>query len=179
MIVSILERPLVVDDPFAPLDAIVVLGAPLGPRGELTPALAERVAAAAELYRRGAGKLVVATGGITRGAVRAEADAIAEALRARDVPVLVEGASQTTAENARYTAAILRAHGARTAWLVSQPFHGRRARYLFAREGIPARVWHIADSIAYADRRRALRWAVREYGAWGVLVARRLIESKP
>ncbi|MCX5745681.1 MAG: YdcF family protein, partial [Proteobacteria bacterium] len=135
----LLERPLVVDDAYRPLDAIVVLGAPLGPGGVLTPVLAERVDAAARLYRMGAGRLVVATGGVTGGAPRAEAVAIAEALRAHGIPnaaLVVEDAARTTADNARLSAALLRARGARTAWIVSQPFHGRRAAYLFARAGI-------------------------------------------
>ena len=78
-----LEAPLVVEDALEPLDAIVVLGAPLGPGGALTPILEERVAAAAALWRAGAGRHVVATGGITQGAPRAEADALAEALARR------------------------------------------------------------------------------------------------
>lgn len=153
-----------------PADAIVVLGAALGPGGTLTPILDERVAAAAALYRAGAGRHVVATGGVTRHDARAEADAIAEGLHAAGVPeVLVERASRTTAENARFTAQVLAPLGARTVWLVTQPFHGRRAALLFRREGLAPRVWHIADSVQYRDRRRAMKWVAREYAAWGKL----------
>jgi uncharacterized SAM-binding protein YcdF (DUF218 family) len=84
-IASLLERPLVIREPLVRRDAIVVLGAPLGPGDELSPILAERVTAAAALWRAGGGGLVVATGGITRGAARAEAEVIAEALSARGV----------------------------------------------------------------------------------------------
>jgi uncharacterized SAM-binding protein YcdF (DUF218 family) len=162
-------------EPLAPADAIVVLGAGLGPGGTLTPVLEERVAAAAELHRVGAGRIVVATGGVTRGAPRAEADALAEALRAAGVPdVLVERESLTTAENARLTARMLAPLGVRTVWLVTQPFHGRRAALLFRREGLEPRVWHIADSVQYRDRRRAMRWVAREYAAWGKLALRTL-----
>ena len=160
-------------DALVPADAIVVLGAGLGPGGTLTPILEERIAAAAALFRAGAGKYVVVTGGVTQGAPRAEADAIAQGLRAAGVPdVLVERESLTTAENARFTARILEPLGARTVWLVTQPFHGRRAALLFRREGLEPRVWHIADSLQYRDRRRARRWIVREVGAWGMLVLR-------
>ena len=162
--------------PFAPADAIVVLGAPLGPGGVLSPILEERVAAAAALYRAGGGKHVVATGGVTQGAPRAEAAAIAEGLRAAGVPdVIVEDRARTTADNARFTAALLAPLGARTVWLVTQPFHGRRAARLFRRAALEPRVWHIADSVQYRDRARERRWVVRELGAWAVLGARTLV----
>ena len=170
---ALLEWPLVRRDAFERCDAIVVLGAPLA-RDRLTPMLAERCAAAAALWHAGGAPQVVATGGTTRGASRAEADVMAEALRAAGIPedaLVVERASQTTADNARLTAALL--PGARSVWLVTQPFHGRRAAHLFARAGLVPRVWHIADSLEYRDRRRAARWLVREYAAWLLLMARR------
>ena len=73
-----------------------------------------------------------------------------------------------------FTARILEPLGARTVWLVTQPFHGRRAALLFRRAGLEPRVWHIADSLQYRDRRRGLRWIAREYGAWGMLALRTL-----
>lgn len=163
-----LEKPLVIDDAFARCDAIVVLGAPLR-NDRLTPILAERVEAAARLFHAGGAPKVIATGGITAGATIPEAVAVAEALRARGIPdVIVERASRTTVENARFTAALL-PPGA-TVWLVTQPFHGRRAARVFRTAGLVPRVWHIADSLEYRDRRRALRWVVREYAAWGRLL---------
>jgi len=172
-----LERPLVVDDPLAPADAIVVLGAPLRD-DRVTPVLAERIEAAARLWHAGGAPIVVASGGITSGQTTtsgkvAEADVIAEGLRARGVTeIVVERASRTTAENARMTAALLAPRGAKTVWLVTQPFHGRRAARLFRRAGLEPRVWHIADSLEYRDRGRALRWVIREYAAWGRLLLR-------
>ena len=152
-------------EPFCALDAIVVLGAPLGPRDALTPILAERIAAAAALWRAGGGRLVVASGGVTGGTI-AEAEAIAAGLRALGVPgVVTEGASRTTRENARLCRPVLEAHGVRSLWIVTQPFHGRRSARLFRAAGFDAHVWHIADSLEYRDRRRAVRWLVREYAA--------------
>jgi uncharacterized SAM-binding protein YcdF (DUF218 family) len=166
-----LEAPLVVrGEPLRALDAIVVLGAPLRDDG-LTPPLVERVQAAAELYRAGGAPVVVASGGVTRGARRSEAEAIAAGLRERGVPeVVVEDSSQTTYENAVETAKILR--DKRRVWLVTQPFHGRRAARLFRGVGFEPHVWHIADSLEYRDRRRALRWVAREYAAWASLIVR-------
>ncbi len=81
--------------------------------------------------------------------------------------IVVEDRSRSTAENAREVAALLPA-GARI-WIVTQPFHGRRARRCFRRVGLDAEVWHLADSLEYRDRRRALAWLVREYAAWARL----------
>jgi len=169
----LLERPLVIREPMKRLDAIVVLGAPLGPDNRLSPILEERVDAAAALWREGGAPIVVVTGGITNQASRAEADVMAEALAARGVTgVLVENASRSTAENARLTAAVLAPLGVRSVWIVTQPFHGRRAARVFRDAGLEAHVWHIAGSIEYRDRRRAVRWLMREYAAWGALLVR-------
>jgi uncharacterized SAM-binding protein YcdF (DUF218 family) len=163
----LLERPLVIREPFQPLDAIVVLGAPLGPGDTLTPILAERVAAAVALWRAGGGRVVAATGGITGGATRPEADVIAAALRAHGIPdVIIERASRNTLDNARMTRPLLEARGVRSLWLVTQPFHARRSARIFRRAGFDAHVWHIADSVEYSDRVRALRWLLREYAGW-------------
>jgi uncharacterized SAM-binding protein YcdF (DUF218 family) len=168
-VASLLERPLVVREPLRPLDAIVVLGAPLGPRDALTPILAERVAAAAALWRAGAGRVVVATGGVTGGS-RAEADVIAAALRASGVPeVIAETASRTTLENARLCRPILEARRVRSLWIVTQPYHGRRGARLFRQAGFDAHVWHIDDSLEYRERGRAVGWLVREYASWARL----------
>ena len=168
-----LERPLEIREPFARRDAIVVLGAPLDADGGITPVVGERVAAAAALWHAGGGQIVVATGGITQGAPRAEADAIAEALGALGVPdVVIERASRTTRDNARLTRPLLDARGVRSLWLVTQPFHGRRSARLFREAGFDAHVWHIADSLQYRDRRRAVKWLVREYAAWLQLLIR-------
>ena len=150
-------------------DAIVVLGAPLGPGDVLTPFLEERVVAAAALFAAGAAPRIVTTGGITRRARRSEADALADGLVAAGVPasaIVIEREAQTTFDNARLTAALLAPLHARTVWLVTQPFHGRRAARLFRQAGLDPRVWHIADSVQYRDRTRALRWLAREYAAW-------------
>jgi len=174
-VARLLEAPLVIREPFQRLDAIVVLGAPLGPGDTLTPALRERVLAAASLWRAGGAPRVVASGGTTHGARRAEAEVIADALRAEGVPdVLVEAASQTTLGNARNTRAVLAPYGARSVWLVTQPFHGRRAARVFRAVGFDPHVWHIDDSLEYRARATAVRWLAREYAAWGVLAVREL-----
>ena len=173
-IARLLEAPLVIGDTTidAPRDAIVVLGASLR-RDRLSRVLAERVAAGVELWRAGGAPKIICTGGVTGRGPRAEAIVMAEALVAAGVPtssIVVEDRAQTTADNAAFVAALL-PRGARV-WLVTQPFHARRAAYLFRRAGLDARAWHIADSLEYRDRRRALRWLMREYAAWAWVLVR-------
>jgi uncharacterized SAM-binding protein YcdF (DUF218 family) len=174
LLAGLLEAPLALRDaPVEPRDAIVVLGARLGPGDTLTRPLEERVDAAAMLYAAGAAPRIVTTGGVTGRARRSEADVLADALVAAGVPrdaILVEDAALTTAENARFTAELL---GPARVWLVTQPFHARRAVRLFRAAGLDARAWHIADSVQYRDRRSAVRWLVREYAAWAKLLLRR------
>ena len=170
---ALLERPLTIGAPFAVLDAIVVLGASLGPGDALTPVLAERVAAAAALWHAGGAPRVFATGGVTGRAARAEADVMADALAQLGVPELIrERASQTTRENARLTAPLLAACGVRSLWVVTQPFHARRAVRLFRAAGFDARAWPITDGLQARARPRAVRWLVREYAAWALLLLR-------
>ena len=45
-------------------------------------------------------------------------------------------------------------------------------RRLIERAGFEAHVWHIDNSLEYRDRRRALRWVLREYAAWAAMLAR-------
>jgi uncharacterized SAM-binding protein YcdF (DUF218 family) len=154
-----------------PRDAIVVLGAALRADDRLTPVLAERVAAAAMLFAARAAPLVIVTGGVTGRARRPEAAVIADALVLAGVPhtnILVEDRSRTTAENARNVAALV-SQQVHTVWLVTQPFHARRAEHLFRAAGFDARAWHLADSMQYRDHRRAVRWLLREYAAWAKL----------
>jgi uncharacterized SAM-binding protein YcdF (DUF218 family) len=163
--------------------AIIVLGAPLAPDGRLSALAGERVRAAAELWHLGGARHVVVSGGVTRGAARSEAQGMAEGLVALGVSfeqILLEERSLTTAENAERCAELLGVRGGGTAtrlaggalvppedvWLVTQPFHARRARRYFRRAGFSPRVWHIADSITELDPRAAVRWSLREYLAW-------------
>ncbi len=172
-----LERPLVVDDPLAggaPAAAIVVLGSPLARDGGLTAVLAERVAGGVALWRLGAAPRIICTGGVTAGATQAEATVMAAAVRAAGVPaaaIVVEDRALTTRANAALVARLV-PPGA-TVWLVTQPFHGRRARRCFRAVGLAPRVWHLADSLQYQAPARALRWLTREYAAWARLLVTR------
>jgi uncharacterized SAM-binding protein YcdF (DUF218 family) len=168
----ILGWPLEVRDGAEVADAIVVLGAPVRPDGELSGVGEERVRTGVELWRRGFAPVMCISGGgpgrIIPDRPR-EADAMAARARALGIPdsaLRLERESLSTAENARHTARLLAEEGRRRVWLVTQPFHTRRARAWFRRAGLDARAWYAADSIQYRLPRDGLGWVVREYGAW-------------
>jgi len=99
-------------------DVIVVLGAALGPEGDLGAVLAERVLAGVDAWRAGAAPMMMMTG-------KYEAELMKRRAVKLGVPaeqVLVETAALTTRENATGCAAIMRAHGLRRAIVVTQVF---------------------------------------------------------
>lgn len=149
-------------------DAAVVLGAPLRADGSLSEVLEERVAAAVELWRAGRVPVVVMTGGRTRGAKIAEAEAMAAAARTQGVPpeaLLVEDTARHTAENAKNVAALL-LPARRRVWIVTQPFHMRRSLMWFRRVGFDPLGLYLADSVQFRRPFVGLRWVLREYPAW-------------
>ena len=168
----ILGWPLEVRDGAEVADAIVVLGAPVRPDGQLSGVGEERVRTGVELWRRGFAPVLCISGGGPGRIIPdhpREADAMAARARALGVPdqaLRVERDSLSTADNARHTARLLVAEGRTRVWLVTQPFHTRRARAWFRRAGLEARAWYAADSIQYRLPRHGLRWVVIEYAAW-------------
>jgi uncharacterized SAM-binding protein YcdF (DUF218 family) len=118
--------------PGAEHDAIVVLGCRVMPSGAASPALARRAVHAAELWREGRAPLLVVTGGVGDHPP-SEARAAAEIARRRGVPehaIVLEEASTSTEENARFARALV---GARRVLLVTDGFHALRASRIFAR----------------------------------------------
>jgi len=118
--------------------AIVVLGAKVLDSGRPSPALERRVEAAAELFKQRLAPLIIFSGGAF-GALPSEAKVAQQLALQLDVPpqaCLLEAESHTTAENARFTAQILRARGIQQVLLVSDDFHLLRAVLLFRREGV-------------------------------------------
>ncbi len=149
------------------VDAIVVLGAPLRPDGQLSLAGRERVAEGVRCYKAGLAPLLAFTGGAAHSA--AEAPAMAQRARELGVPpqaLIVEDRSATTSENARFSAELLRQRGVQSVWVVSQPFHLRRGRRLFRQQGFLARARPRHDSVQYERPELAWRWIAREYVAW-------------
>ncbi len=138
-------------------DVIVVLGAALGPEGDLGPALAERVLVGVEAWRAGRAPRLLMTGRLEAEKMKARAVKLG-------VPaerILVETEALTTRQNAIGCAAILRAHGLGRALIVTQAYHRRRAVAAFRRVGVDA------DGLDFAGPSR-WKWHLREFVARAV-----------
>ena len=120
--------------------AIVILSAGVYPRapeygGDTVDALTlERIRYGARLQRR-TGLPILVTGGRPRNATQPVAESMRRALvEDFKVPVRwVEGRARTTRENAEQSAALLRAEGIDTIYLVTHAVHMRRAQEAFER----------------------------------------------
>jgi uncharacterized SAM-binding protein YcdF (DUF218 family) len=172
--VRLLGRPLEARDAEQRADAIVVLGTMLMPDGSLSRAGEELVRAGAALFARELAPWILFTGGRAPGVLHAhevtEADAMARAARALGVPeraILLETESRSTRENARRSAGLLRARGLTRVWIVTQPFHLRRAARHFRRAGLEPLAWRIDDGLQERDPGWALRRVLMEYVSWG------------
>ena len=170
----IITRPLALHYPPARADAAVVLGAPPWADGTPTPLLLERLVAGAGLYHAGLVPRVLVKGGRMPGARHAEAEAVVmarhlEALGVPSAAILLEPRATTTAENARLSADLLLPAGQRDVWIVTQPFHLRRALLWFRRAGLAPRGLLFESEVLAARPLRALRFALGEYGALAAL----------
>ena len=166
-----------------PADAAVVLGCRLERDGSLSPVGEERITAGVDVWRRGLAPVLALTGGADLLAPRtiAEAEALARRARSLGVPdsaLRIEPASRNTADNARLTAKILLPEGRKRVWVVTQPFHLRRALFWFRRAGFDPLGWHIADSLQYRYPPTGARWVVREYISWLKLGALEVVPPK-
>jgi uncharacterized SAM-binding protein YcdF (DUF218 family) len=123
-----------------PADVIVVLGARVYPGGRLGPSLTRRTRHAVALFRAGLAKAIVCSGGVGQDPP-SEAEAacgLAETLGVPASALVLESQARSTEENALYTAALMRAHGWRTALISTDSFHLYRADLLFTRAGVVA-----------------------------------------
>jgi uncharacterized SAM-binding protein YcdF (DUF218 family) len=165
-------------EPPRPADAIIVLGTSIGPRGKPSAQGAERARVAAELWRRGLAPVVCAVGGHCPPGHRhgrAEAEGMGPWLLDLGVPpaaLRVDRLSHDTASNAARAADLLLPEGRRRVWLVTQPFHLRRARLWFRRAGFEPLGWFIEDSVQFARPDAALRWLTRECASWALVPPR-------
>ena len=130
-----------------PAEAIVVLGAGLGPDGWLDTASWRRLVHGIVLFRQGLAPLLVLSGstpttGPTESEVRAR---IALELGVPPAAILPVTGANTTREEALRVRAELQSRGVRTILLVTGPFHLVRARAVFERQGFVVRSAPVAE----------------------------------
>ena len=131
-----LARPLKVVDEPRPADAIVVLAGGVGESGQPGQGYEERVAYAVDLYKSNlAPQIVLASGYTYRFQETQVMRALARSLGVPDDVILLEPRGRNTYEQAREVVAVLHQRRARSALLVSSPYHMRRALLVFQRQG--------------------------------------------
>jgi len=115
-------------------DAIIVLGSPADSEGNPTPEQLARVTEAVHEYERGIAPRLIVTGGRT-GYGFIEAQVMARTAEAQGVPssfIFQEPGARNTIENACYSVRIMKAHGWRSAEVVSAAGHLPRAGLIFS-----------------------------------------------
>ena len=153
---------LVASDAAVPSDAIIAISGD----GE------ERVRTAAALLAGGYGRYLILSGGPGRGS--GSAATLARWARRYGVAeerLLLDDRATTTVGNAEGSAALMRAHGLRTALLVTSPYHMRRAivifRDRFIPQGLTVRASPVRDSFfqmqGWWRRPPAREIVIREY----------------
>lgn len=115
--------------PLAKAHVIIALGFGHSAEARPRPAMAQRVLAAVDAWKKKKAPYLLFCGGYTAGHV-AEAEEMkimATALGVPEKAILLERASMSTQQNARYAAEILDAKGMKTAFLVTHKDHLPRA----------------------------------------------------
>jgi uncharacterized SAM-binding protein YcdF (DUF218 family) len=140
-------------------DAIIVLGYPADSDGNPTPEQLARVTEAVHEYERGVAPRLILTGGAARNRF-AEAQVMARTAQAQGIPesaIFVEPQARNTLQNACYAARIMKAHGWRSAEVVSSASHLPRAGIIF--NGLPLE-WRTHAAPPLEPEPAAYPWAV-------------------
>lgn len=119
----------------------VVLGGGVLRDGTPSEASRRRVVRAAQLYHEGSAKMILFSTGATSPGAISEAAAMARFARTLGIPrqaVILEEQSRNTAQNAKFSAAILKKRGIEQVLLVTDSVHMFRALESFRYHGIQA-----------------------------------------
>lgn len=115
-------------------DAVIVLGSRVDSDGNPTPLMLSRVSEGVREYARGVAPQLILTGGRQGKFIQANAMArIAEAQGVPESKILIEPNADDTMENACFSARILKAHGWRSAEIVTSATHVPRAAMIFSK----------------------------------------------
>lgn len=141
-------------------DVIVVLGCPVRPGRQPSPALQRRIELGARAFEAGVAPWIVVSGGMRWGDV-AEAPVMREGLVALGVPddaITMEARSLSTRGNCRLVAPIVRARGGRRVMVATCRWHLPRAMAGFRRVGLepiaPPAEWLAGPAARPAQRAR-------------------------
>lgn len=168
-----LTPPLVVDETPKKSDVIIVLGAGTRKHGnKLPPQAKQRVLKGLDLQRQGWAPTALMSGGRDKNTGYVESMemlvygfAQGGALDA----MAAEAKSKDTFENAKYSLAIMRTRGWRTAIVVTSPHHTWRACRIFRKQGADVRCvaapFSLLPQTSVYEHLTDTRSVVREYGA--------------
>ena len=129
-------------------DAIIVLGTPADSDGNPTPEQLARVTEGVREYERDVAPRLIFTGGAAHNRF-VEAQVMARAAEAQGIPasaIFVEPEAKDTIQNACYAVRIMKAHGWRSAEVVSSASHLPRAGMIFSHLPLEWRT-HAAPSL--------------------------------
>ncbi|MCW1883775.1 YdcF family protein [Luteolibacter flavescens] len=128
------------DDRARPSDCAIVLGA-AAYGSKPSPVFAERINHAVALYQSGKVKRLLFTGGSVIDADQSESAVARVHAMAAGVPpeaILTESKSRTTEQNLQQAKNVMKKHGLKTAVIVSDPLHLKRAASMASDLGIDA-----------------------------------------
>jgi len=144
-------------------DCIVVLGAAV--EGENpSPVFAERIRHGIDLYGTGYAPKLIFTGGYGEGQKFSESGVARSVAKKRGVPaddIYTEEKSRTTQQNMAEAAALMKTHNLKSAIIVSDPLHMKRAMLMADDFGIQA-VSSPTPTTRYRSLRTKLGFLVRE-----------------
>lgn len=144
-------------------DCIIVLGAAVyGERP--SPVFEERIRHALELFRKGEALTIILTGGFGDGASHAESEVAASFAMSEGVDefaILTETRSRTTQQNLVEAKSLMDSAGLKTAIIVSDPLHLKRASVMAEDLGITA-VTSPTPTSRYRSFRTKLGFLIRE-----------------
>ena len=153
-------------------DCVIVLGARVYPDGRMSLVLKSRAEAALAAWENGQAEYIIVCGAQGRDEPRAEADAMAEFLRASGVPeanILLDEHSFDTRQNIENAAALMRERGWTSALVATSDYHVERSLWMARDAGIEARGLAAATPKTF----RAYWWGrMRETVSWALYFLR-------
>lgn len=165
---QVLAIPLLVSDPVAGADAIVVLGGGVNPQGDPSPSTTERVLYGVGLWKEGFSPTLLLSTGSPNGVSEARAmRRVALALGVPDEAILLEDRSVNTHQNVRFVDEIFRERGWKRSIVVSSPYHMRRI--WLVRQKVSRDLETLYAPVRPSEFHRPRGWSHQFRCAWTVL----------